>query len=102
MTKHYITWYKKGENSEFEDEKELLDISSEKLEQLKLYDTTHYIYPVETLEQFSYLAQFINFAFWTDEYDYFVEHSKEDWSGEYEASLEPKLYGLVIKSLKKD
>lgn len=29
-------------------------------------------------------------------------NSEEDWSGEYEASLEPKLYGLVIKSLKMD
>lgn len=31
-----------------------------------------------------------------------VTNNEEDWSGEYEASLEPKLYGLVIKSLKKD
>lgn len=80
MIKHYLTWFGKGENGNFGGEKELLNISSEKLEDLRLFDNTYSIYPVETLEQFSYLAQFVNFAFWTDEYDYFVEHSEEDWS----------------------
>ena len=94
--KHFITWFGKGETGDFEGEKELLNISSEELEKLKLFDTTHSLYPVKTLEQFSYLAQFVNFAFWTDEYDFFVEHLEEDWSVEYEASLEPKLYELVI------
>lgn len=102
MIKHFITWYGKGETGDFEGEKELLNIDSKELERLKLFDASYAIFPVETLEQFSYLSQFINFKFWTNEYDYFVEHSEEDWSGEYEASLEPELYGLVIKSLKKD
>ena len=97
--KHFINWFRKGETGDFEGEKELLNINSEELEKLKLFDITRslfYFYPVETLEQFSYLAQFVNFAFWTDEYDFFVEHLEEDWSAKYEASLEPKLYELVI------
>ena len=90
MIKHYLTWYGKEEDGEFGGEKELLNVSSKKLEQLKLFDTTYSIYPVETLEQFSYVSQFIAQVFWTDEYDYFIEHCEEDWSSEYEASLEPK------------
>jgi hypothetical protein len=57
------------------------------LEKLKLFDSTYSRYRVQTLEQYSYLAQFVNFVFWNDEYDYFVEHLEEDYSGEYEASL---------------
>ena len=79
--KHFITWFGKEEDGDFGGEKELLNISSEKLEKLKLFDTTRSIlsfYRVETLEQFSYLAQFVNFAFWTDKYDFFVEHLEED------------------------
>lgn len=78
MNKHYLTWYGKEENGAFIGEKELLNISSEELEKLKLFDSTFTIYSVETLEQFSYLAKFINFSFWTDEYDYFVESGVEE------------------------
>lgn len=102
MIKHYLTWFEKEEDGEFGGEKELLNISDQELEKLGLFDSTYSIYQVTELEQFSYLSQFVNNVFWTDEYDYFVEHLEEDWSGEYEASLEPKLYGLVIKSIKKD
>lgn len=70
---HYLTWYEKEENGAFMGEKELLNVNSEELERLKLCDLTYNIYPVQTLQQFSYLSQFINFKFRTDEYDYFVE-----------------------------
>jgi hypothetical protein len=87
MIKHYTTWFGKFDTKDDEGKKGLLDISSEKLEKLKLFDSTYNRYRVQTLEQYSYLAQFVNFVFWNDEYDYFVEHLEEDYSGEYEASL---------------
>lgn len=84
MNKHYLTWYGKEENGLFEGEKELVNTNipkleiSKELERLGLFDSTFTIYPVKTLEQFSYLAKFINFSFWTDEYDYFVESGVEE------------------------
>jgi hypothetical protein len=70
--KHYLSWFEKGEDGEFVGEKELVDIDSEELKRLNLFDSTC---PVFKLEQFKYLSKFINFKFWTDKYDYFVESS---------------------------
>lgn len=73
--KHYLSWFEKGEDGEFVGEKELVNIDSEELRRLKLFDSTYAIYPVLELEQFKYLSHFTNFKFWTDESDYFVESS---------------------------
>jgi len=74
MVKHELTWYGKGENGEYGGSKLLINIDSNKLERLGLLDTTYTPHEVKELEQFKYLSQFINFKFWTDEYDYFVEN----------------------------
>ena len=81
MIKHFLTWFGKEEDGEFAGEKELLNISDQELEKLGLFDSTYSIYQVTELEQFSYLSQFVNNIFWTNEYEYFVEHLEEDWSG---------------------
>lgn len=88
MINHYLTWWEKGEEGEFVDEKKLVNTSipneeiSKELERLKLFDSTfeYDIYPVTTEEQAKYLSNYLwsNFPIDLSRYNFFVETNRDN------------------------